>query len=332
MKEIISINTRMSILKIFFYILLVSSNLHASSEITENNIRDAITGRVKFDEDVLKKLDLNNDNMVNSADLIKYFKSTGLDLAIANFKFDTSSIKEHDGNINVEIEFDREFIGNINIELSGTAEQGIDYQSINKTIFVNGRSAIVNFKIIDDNQLENNETIIISLENDKRSSQQFFLGVPHNHTLIIDENDNSWKGALEVKNMSIGFNMELKRINDLYLASFKSDGSNCIPKGTWPATVKIQNKFLRITVDPINTNKTDSLFNTIFSRQIELESNPDINQSHIINLDSLVTGKMVERIKSTNRQYLNTLVEGTFTLIKQEPQIYSNHIHIERKE
>jgi len=318
------INVTRLLIIIFFLLIIFTNNIQANSfEVTEQNIRDAILSRVNFNDDQLIKMDLNGDNKVDAADLIKYFKLNGNDLPIVNFKTTTSSVAEHIENTTVEIHFDRDFYGTIKILTSGTATEQKDYRIVTKKLDVNGKSAALQINIIDDFELENLETIVFDIEIMENSSQKFYLGMPHKHTLIIQENDNVWNGSLEVKNLSIGFDMEILRNKDLYEAILKSDGGNCIPQGQWPVNIDIKDNFLKLYINSIVINKDSTLLDATLKRNIILESNPKSNDSHIFEIDSMITGKMRDQFESTDRQYMNTNIEGTFTLVRN-PQVLSS--------
>jgi len=317
MKSIKSIRLRKCFIVYLFFVffLTVFTNINVNSEIViEKNIRNAITGQISFSDTDLKKLDLNNDNKIDAADLIQYFTLTGPNKPIASFKSESSTISEHGGDTTVEIQFDREFSGQIIIESSGSATDGEDYLIQQKAINVNGTSATVNVSVNDDFVLENTETIILSLTN---TFQNYFIGLPNSHTIHINENDNVWNGSMEIENMSLSFVMEIKRNEDEYKASLKSDGSYCFPAGSWPTEIAINDNSLNLSVDLIQKdNKASTLLNTTFNRYVKLISNPASNKHHIINKDAIIRGDAVDKIIFEERQYLNTDIKGTFILVK----------------
>ena len=291
-----------------------------SQGVTEQEIRDAVLDRIEEDLDTM---DLNEDGKVDVADLVNFLRSIGPTTPVASFDLVSSKVDEGDGTAKVEVNFTSHFSGTLGFSVSGTAEEGVDYYALSGSVLVDGIKGEIPVTIIDDLELEKEETIIITL--DQADPQEFIIGVPQEHTLRIEENDAVWHGGLQVHNLSMGFEMEIARDASSYQAILKSDGYSALPAGEWPVELEITQDAFFATIGPIQINEQDTLLGTAFDRTIVLEATPNSDDGHVLELDSAIVGKMTDSLEPQleSRKYLRTTIHGTFSLIK-EPSVVPN--------
>lgn len=274
----------------------------------------AVLDRIEEDLDTM---DLNEDDKVDVADLVNLVKSVGPTTLVASFDLVSSKVGEGDGTVVIQVNFTSHFSGTLGFRVSGTAEENIDYYALTGSVVVDGISVEIPVTIIDDLELEKQETIIITL--DQADPQNLIIGVPQEHTLRIEENDAVWHGGLQVHNLSMGFEMEIARDASSYQAVLKSDGYGALPAGEWPVELEITQEAFSATIGPIQINEQDTLLETAFDRTIVLEATPNSDDGHVFELDSAIVGKMNDSLEPQldSRRYLRTTIYGTFSLIKE---------------
>lgn len=297
--------------------LLLTSNpltIPPCEAVTESEIRNAILGKTEPD---FNTMDLNEDSKVDVADLVNLVKSVGPTTPVASFDLVSSKVGEGDGTAVIQVNFTSHFFGTLGFRVSGTAEENIDYFALTGSVVVDGISVEIPVTITDDLELEEQETIIITL--DQADPQDLIIGVPQEHTLRIEENDAVWHGGLQVHNLSMGFEMEIVQDASLYQAVLKSDGYGALPAGEWPVELEITQEAFSATIGPIQINKQDTLLGTAFDRTIVLEAKPNSDDGHVFEFDSAIVGDMSDSLEPQldSRKYLRTTIYGTFSLIKE---------------
>lgn len=282
--------------------------------VTEQEIRDAILGRTELD---LDRMDTNEDGKVDAADLVNFLRSIGPTTPVASFDLVSSKVSEDAGTVKVGVNFSTHFTGMLGFSVAGTAEENIDYYALTGSVLVDGISVEIPVTIIDDLELEKQETIIITL--DQADPQDLIIGVPQEHTVRIEENDAVWHGGLQVHNLSMGFEMEIVQDASSYQAVLKSDGHSALPAGEWPVELKITQEAFSATIGPIQINEQDTLLGTAFDRTIVLEATPNSDDEHVFELNSAIVGDMSDSLEPQleSRKYLRTTIYGTFSLIKE---------------
>lgn len=307
--------TWVRVLTLIVVLLLSSDRLTVaqSDSVAEQEIRDAVLNRIEEDLDTM---DLNEDGKVDVADLVNLVKSAGPTTPVASFDLVSSKVSEGDGTAVIQVNFTTHFFGTLGFMVSGTAEESIDYYALTGSVVVDGISVDIPIQIIDDLELEKQETIIITL--DQADPQDLIIGVPQEYTLRIEENDAVWHGGFQVHNLSMGFEMEIAQDASSYQAVLKSDGYGTLPAGEWPVELEITQEAFSATIGPIQINEQDTLLGTAFDRTIVLEATPNSNDGHVFELDSAIVGNMSDSLEPQldSRKYLRTTIHGTFSLIK----------------
>lgn len=280
---------------------------------TEGTIRDAVLGKIPPEA----TMDVNNDNKVDVADLVKFLKP------LARFEKLDSKINENSGTVNVRVHFNHPFSGILSYTVSGTAEPGVDYQPLAGSIVVNGNFIDIPVTINDDFVLETEETIIITLNLNQPDPLKLLIGMPYQHTVWIEENDTVWHGGIQIDGSSMGFEMIVKQSGSLFQAILESNGDGALPGGTWPVSLNITHDTFLATIGPIHINAGDTLVGIALDRTIVLEATPGSVVEHVIDLESAIVGRMTDNLESQgeNKEYLQRVIEGTFTLIKESSRV-----------
>ncbi len=308
-----------AILLLFTFLLFPAGHaLGQSGIVTEQNLRDAILERKDFAQDQLNEMDLNRNDSADVADLVNLMKTTDPGTPVANFDQLASEAKEGAAT-GVRVNFSTFFSGVLRYSVSGTADSGIDYQALGGSVSVNGAIAEIPITVVDDLDLEEGETITITLESDQANPPPYIIGMHQKHTVRISENDSVWRGGLQFDNLSMGFKMEIAQGPSSYQAVLESDGSNGLPEGNWPVELAITRDTFSATIGPIQISEQDTLLGTAFERTIVLKSVPHTDSGHVSDLDSAIIGKMTDTLEplSDSKKHLKRTVEGTFALVKE---------------
>ncbi|MFH2124147.1 MAG: hypothetical protein ABIJ50_11785 [Pseudomonadota bacterium] len=285
------------------------------SIVTEDNLRQAVLEQGSdFTADDLQAMDLNDDGHLDAADLIIYVQDNNLPQAVT-FTSLESKINEGDSTLSIEVEYTKDYSGSLHYVVSGTTTSGEDFTPLSGTLPVDNRLEQITIQLTDDFNLEDAETIILTLIPDAG----YNIGQSQQHIVYIEDNDATWRGNLQVNNMLLGFNVTLTKSGSIYQATVQSDGSNGLPSGTWPAHATISADSFSMTIGPVNQTAEDTLLATDLSRTITLTAQSS-NTSHILDLTGLIQGAMFEEIVADEQQQFNRqdskAISGSFTLSK----------------
>lgn len=282
--------------------------------VTEINMRKAILEQgVTFSDQELEDMDLNNDNVLNVADLVMYVNQNTLPLAVS-FINTQSNANEKNNTLEIGVEYTQEYSGDLHYIVEGTAVSGEDFTPLSGSLPVDNRLEYINLNFIDDIDIEDVETLIITLIPDIG----YQIGVSQQHIIYLYDNDATWRGNLQIDNMLMGFNVALAQTGSSYQATVNSDGSNGFPAGTWPANAIISENDFALTIGPINIIPEKTLLAADFSRTILLTAQTT-DSNHIMDLNGLIQGDMVEEITASKPQFSrlgSNAITGSFTLVK----------------
>ena len=283
--------------------------------VTEINMRKAILEQGgTFSDQELEDMDLNNDNVLNVADLVMYVNQNTLPLAVSFIKTQ-SNTNEKNNSLEIGVEYTKEYSGNMHYIVEGTAVSGEDFTPLSGSLSVDNRLEFINLHFIDDLDIEDVETIIITLIPDAG----YQIGVSQQHVIYLYDNDATWRGNLQADNMLTGFNVALAQTGSNYEATVNSDGSNGFPVGTWSAIANITENDFSLTIGPINITPEKTLLAADFSRTILLTAQT-ADSNHIMDLNGLIHGDMVEEITASKPQFSrlgSNAITGSFTLVKE---------------
>jgi hypothetical protein len=286
--------------------------------VTESNLRAVILGEGKgFSKTDLRAMDLNQDGVVDVADLIFYVRSLPPRPNGVNFEATTRVVKEGDGAVSLTVTVSPTYRGAISYVVEGTATSGVDYAVLSGSIAVNGGTAALDITLVDDLVLEEVESLTITLIPDVG----YRIGFAQQHTMFIVDNDAIWEGSLGVDGLNIGFTMELKRSGANYQAWIHSDGSTGLPTGTWPVTLNATETSFRAVLGPFPVQPEDTLLRASLERRIVLTARQS-NEAHLIDYDKAINGDMTETFTAPGgavqfERLKGRAIQGVFLLLKE---------------
>ncbi len=287
----------------------------AQSVVTEQNLVDAILGREEFTPDQLGAMDLNEDGRVDVADLVFFLRPGGPPFAL--FDSSTSVAIEGDGEVSIPVVFSRHFTGELNFSVTGgTATSGTDYEALSGSVSVDGTSALIPVTIIDDTEMEEGETIILSLE----SGLDYEFGITPQHMLVINENDALWLGSIESQKIRFSFEMEIIQSDGNAQAVVRSDGVGALPPSPedgWPVQLQITEDTFQATIGPIPISAGQTLTQAEFDRTFILSAAPG-QDPYVFDLARTVAGRSTDTFEPVNpdQSHLRLSVTGIFILLK----------------
>jgi hypothetical protein len=157
---------------------------------TESNLRAVILGEGKgFSKADLRDMDLNQDGVVDVADLIVYLRSLPPRPNGVNFEVTQSVVKEGDGVVSLTITVSPAYQGDISYVVKGTATAGADYSVLGGTIAVHGHTAVLDITLVDDLILEEVDSLTVTLI----PKAGYQIGFAQQHTMFIVDNDAVWE-------------------------------------------------------------------------------------------------------------------------------------------
>jgi len=195
-----------------------------STVVTEETFTDVLTGAREPTDLLLDLLDLNDDGVVGTADLVTFLKNDFYRSPAVGFETSTSTIGEGgETSTAVVIKFSKPFTGTLNFSIDAepiagnyfagddpprraSAVKDADYTVagpnvtlgspdtgiIPGTITVAGATeAEIVLTSIDDTLIEDMERVIIALEPSGEDGD-YIREAPYIHTVFIDENDGRW--------------------------------------------------------------------------------------------------------------------------------------------
>lgn len=288
------------------FILFTFQPIWAQSDLqTEQLAQDVLLEKQVPTDMELQQLDLNQDGVVDVADLVQVDSMLP---PIAGFVLPLSTIDESMGTARINVNFDRSFTGSLAYSVDGTPQN----------VSASGLTAEIAIPVADDWNIEDGKIMNITLAPSTDSPPHYYIGVPHEHTLYVSDNDVVWSGRLYVRGLSSGVDIEITENLNTYQATLKSDGYEGIPSGIWPATVQVGDSSFECEIGPIPIDPSDSLLNTDFNRTIVLRSNPATDPDHTFNPDVSISGSMSDTFVTLtpNQAHLNRTILGTFALIR----------------
>lgn len=306
----------------FFYLILCPASF-AQGIVTEQNIRNAILERDTFSEEELNKMDINEDGVVDVADLVNFLKSMGIKAPVADFEITNpqkgaySEIGEGEHSIEVKVVFSENYHGLLDLSVSGTAQEGQDFQPINRRVQVNGKSMHIPIVINDDLVLEDQEAIVLTLNEDSSSAKRLIIGPYNTHTIWIKENDSLWHGTLQVDRIVMGFEMLIKQDDTSQDAMLVSNGNAGFPAGTWPVDLSMTEESFLASIGPVEIGADKTLINRIFKRSVDLVAEDGMT-GHVFDPDAIIIGNLIDRFDSKHKGIgdLQMIIPGKFTLVK----------------
>ena len=202
--------------------------------------------------------------------------SSGL-LPVVNFSDRTSTAIEQNGRIELTVVFNREFSGRLKYCFDGNAERGTDYVSDGGCGFYEmastsgeptNRTTMV-IDLLDDDQVEEDETIRVNLRPDKG----YQVGVRDRHVISIQDNDVNWRVMHDVDGMRFDYGIQVLRKGESTTAFAWSDGLSGLPAGTYPVKLTATNERFEAIVGPITTAADQTLLGAELSRTFTLAAN-----------------------------------------------------------
>ncbi|MFO0795419.1 MAG: hypothetical protein U0586_15310 [Candidatus Brocadiaceae bacterium] len=312
----------------------------STSVATKQNIIDAVLGRKTFTDGEFHGMDVNKDNKVDVADLVK------LGIAVADFAEGTSEAWEGDGTVNVVVNFSQTYTGVLKYLVGGTAVSGVDYQALSGSVNVEGKtSVVIPINIIDDNILDETfsdtdnkqhirvETIILTLYYAENAGLAYVPGSKTQHTVYVHDNDAIWNGIISNNSAQLHFKMRIisdaKGIN----SSILTDGNGIIPLSqntvdidgmklsVWPAsTASASETTFDATIKDIEIPGTGTVFHAGLKRGFTFHADSS-ESGHKVDWKSTIQGVVTENISSMENGYLDRQINGTFVLLRQLPII-----------
>ena len=151
----------------------------------EEEYIDMILERRTFLQHQRDAMDINNDGVVDVADLLQYLKVTQR-LPQARFEYSQSAIAENSGSAAVRVVFSSAFKGQLNFLTGGMADEGADYTTTTRIIAVDGTLATISVGILNDAEVEETEDIVLTL----LPGTGYEMGSPDTHNLTIVDDDS----------------------------------------------------------------------------------------------------------------------------------------------
>ncbi len=295
--------------------------------VTEQNLRAVIMGVGSgLSSSDLSSMDLNNDNVVDVADLVIYVRAQGARPNGVNFTQSQTTVTEGD-TARLLITIAPGYTGNVSYLLQGTAVCGTDYDppsgscgSAPQPLAVSGVSAELAIHALDDLLAANTRTVQVTLLTDAGYS----LGYAQQHAVYINDNDAVWQASISVDGLIFGFPLEIGQNGTQSRVVIKSDGSMGLPPGdiAMASSVVTPSSF-SATTTLIPVASTATLLKVPLYRRITLAATS-------VDLASKISGNMSESIFGTGEavQFTQTgsaNVTGTFVLVKPPASIPFNN-------
>jgi len=209
-------------LRVGTVVLLLSLTAGLGGQVTERRLRDAILEGEGFTEE----LDVNNDGKLDVADLVAFLSQES---AQVSFESSFSQATEDAGVFTVAVLVtSKGYSGPVDYTLEGTATNEVDFSGLTGTINVKGTASQIPFAIADDLEVEDVETITLTLQ----SGSGYNLGARPSHTVYVGDNDAVWEGGLTIDDLYLDFELSLARDSSSYQATFSSDGYRFFPQSS----------------------------------------------------------------------------------------------------
>jgi len=320
------------VLVIFWVLLFFFNDIMAQSgAVTEQNMVDAILERKTFTSDELIEMDMNQDKALDVGDVIELLNPA---VIVANFDATSSSAEEGNGSVGIKVKFSPAFTGTLRYTVSGTAAEGSDYATLNRSISVNGDTVEIPITINDDTALEEAETIVLSLYYNESEAMEYVPGSSTDHTVYLYDNDSMWNGIIKNKGAALHFQMKVIQSSaGGTAASLITDGYGVIPLNgsvsEFPAqSVSLNSTLFDATVDNISIPADLTRMNVALKRKFIFHADSGLGD-HVVNAKSEIMGSVKEIVTCDTEQQLGYETEGTFILLKQISDINAPQVPLE---
>ena len=236
---------------------------------------------------------------------------------VAYFSREESTTTEQNGRIVLKVAFSRAFSGSLNYSVDGTAAQGAGLDPSELTVVTNGsvREIDIVLNLRDDGLVEDVETIRVTL----LPGQGYQLESPQQHTVSIQDNDESWRVVHDVDGMSFDYGMRIIRNGSSTAATVTSDGGNGLPAGIYPVNLRSadDNRFEAI-VGPVTVAAERTLLGAEIGRTFKLIADPSKNDDHKVDYERLLIGAASETWTSEGASHLTRgdPISGTFVMAR----------------
>lgn len=265
-------------------------------------------------------------------------KSSFLSKQVANFsriarfsREERSTTTEQNGHIVLKVAFSHAFDGSLICRVDGTAEHGADFDlpalktaergadfdpsecTVATDGLVSEIDIVINLR--DDALVEDVETIRVTL----LPGQGYQLESPQQHTVSIQDNDESWRVVHDVDGMSFDYGMRIIRNGGSTAATVTSDGGNGLPAGIYPVNLRSadDNRFEAI-VGPVTVAAERTLLGAEIDRTFKLIADPSKNDDHKVDYERLLIGAASETWTSEGASHLTPgdPISGTFMMAR----------------
>jgi hypothetical protein len=297
--------------------LLLSLTIGLAGQVTERRLRDAILEG----EGYTAELDINSDGKLDVADLVAFLSQES---AQVSFESSFSEATEDAGVFTVTVLVtSKGYAGPVDYTIEGTATNEVDFNGLTGTINVKGSASQIPFAIADDLEVEDVETITLTLQ----SGSGYNLGARPVHTVYVGDNDAVWEGGLSIDDLYLGFELSLARDSSSYQAAFSSDGYGFFPKSNVAVAegdLTVTGDLFTATIGPIQ-HPENARLGTAFESTIFMSAQPNAKEGHVLDWYSAIVGEMTLNMTATaaGRAHLsrdenhNNALQGTFTLIRR---------------
>lgn len=288
--------------------------------LSEAAIRDAILGRAELSEAERQQFDLNEDGLLDVADLVAYLRLTDSSTPVAFFESVSSVTTEGTGVVHrIRVVFSHAYDGPLRYSVTAvTAMEGTDFAALPRTVQVNGPSTDIAVTLLDDADVEKVETLVLRLELD----DGYAVEEPLEHTLFINDNDGAWIGAYVSEGSRMGFVMSITRSGDGYAGTLTSDGHGFLPEGEWPGDFEVAENTFQVTVSGIPVASGDTMLGASFTRTFVFRADPG-QQPYVMDVDSVIIGQATETITPDDPSlaHLERINEGSFSLSRVKTEL-----------
>ncbi|MEQ8818791.1 MAG: hypothetical protein RLY93_00995 [Sumerlaeia bacterium] len=263
--------------------------------------------------------DLNADGVTDVADFFSEEIEVGDGIGFAQ---SDSVFDEGAGTVTIPILLGAPWNGTLNYTIGGSATEGGDFAGGARTVAISGDRALLTIPLLDDRDVEANETIVITMEPTGLGNPA--LRAPAIHTVQIADNDAIWEGVLQSDFARLPVTLEIVEDASGVSGHVMSDGGGPLPEGTYGlATIRRSNDSFFAESEPIPMGATGTRFGgASFNRTLSFEVDPDTRDLDAI-LPGFLQGRFEDRVTAVeaNRAYLNRTITGQFVLQRRTPVV-----------
>lgn len=271
-------------------------------------------GRVELTEAERASLDLNDDGLLDVADLVFFLKDIGSPTPIASFENMSTVALEGVRAVSVSVAFTNTFHGTLRYTVSGgTATAGADYAASTGTLDVAGAAVEIPITLLDDTEVEETETLTVRLE----LGDGYAIQEPVEHTIFINDNDGVWTGTYDLAGTRMSFELTLIRSGDISSGNLVWGESSFLPEGEWAAEVTIEPNSFRAEIHGIPVPAEATALAVPLTRSFVLEATAGA-ANVILDWDSVLVGVVTENIAPDDpgMQYMDRSTQGVFVLTR----------------